>query len=127
MELTMQYAEGEAEDLPADDEEITTGYMGDCVSIIVAWDVNDGRYANMRGFHGSGAFGNINLDSLFSGVPLTRETRVFICMGSLSRSNQYEHQRIEGESWRWAGAGVEWPYGPSTNVRVDRFGLVSFV
>ncbi|MFE3762334.1 hypothetical protein ACFXPI_11275 [Streptomyces sp. NPDC059104] len=127
MELTMQYADCEAEDLPVGEEEITTGYMGDCVSIIVAWDADNGRYGSMRGFHGFGAFGNIYLDSLFNGVPLTTETRVFLCMGSLSRHSRAERRRMERESWRWAGSTVEWPEGTSTNIRVDRFGSVSFV
>ncbi len=81
MELTMR-GEGEpAQDLPAGDNEVDTGPMGDCVSVVLLWNLQAGLYQNVRGFHGAGGFLAINLDSLFAGVPNAAGTLMIACMG----------------------------------------------
>lgn len=55
--LTMQNVNGAPENAGALDTYIETGAMGDCVSVIVAWNPNiAGQFGNMRGFHGAGGF-----------------------------------------------------------------------
>jgi hypothetical protein len=47
-----------------------TGYMGDCVSLIVRYNrpINDVGCMDMKGQHGNGGVGNIDVDSLVQGI-----------------------------------------------------------
>lgn len=83
MNLTMQLISGTAQILPDDDEAIWTNYMGDCVSVIVAYnrDLVSDRFNNMKGFHGSGGIGNVNFDNLLAGVANETVTHIFIIPG----------------------------------------------
>ncbi len=83
MVLTMGGDYGLAQDLRVGADEVDTGPMGDCVSIVLLWNCEPttGPYQNVRGFHGAGGFGAINLGSLFANVPDAAETRMIACLG----------------------------------------------
>ncbi|MFB7055351.1 hypothetical protein ACFCXT_19765 [Streptomyces vinaceus] len=105
---------------------MSTGHMGDCVSMIVIWGQQDGRYEHVRGYHGFGGFQNIDLESLFHEVPMDPDTKVFIGMGSLSSMNAAEHERIEEKSFVWAQTTVVVPERPTTNFTIDRWGVLTY-
>ena len=77
-----------AQVLPAIDNQITTGAMGDCVSIVVLYNRNPatGRYADAMGYHGGGGLGNVNFVSLFAGVPNAATTLIIVVSGTLQGS-----------------------------------------
>jgi hypothetical protein len=84
MVLTMQGDDGSAQDLPDGSAQVDTGPMGACVSIVLLWnfDPTTELYRNVRGFHGWGGFGAINLGSLLANVPDAAETRIIACLGT---------------------------------------------
>ncbi len=96
MKLTMRLVNEDAQDLPAYDNEIETTEMGACVSVIVAWDKQLGRYRQMRGFHGSGGIENVNAVSLCAGVPDHQDTQVFVISGS---DNLTQYARAKLNEW----------------------------
>lgn len=67
--LQQRDIESGAQDLPDGENQIDTGYMGACISVIVMWDLAGTRYRRVRGFHGSGGWEAINFKSLFAGIP----------------------------------------------------------
>ncbi len=87
MRLSMQGSSGTPETLPDGDNEVDTGAMGDCVSLVLLWNRQDGLYQHVRGYHGYGGFGAINLRDLLNGVPNDSDTLVIACFGSLSSSS----------------------------------------
>jgi hypothetical protein len=87
MILSQRSSPDPAEDLPAGDNTMITGYMGDCVSVIVLWGLVGGVYQNVRGYHGSGGFEAIDLPSLFGGVPNNAGTRIIGCFTAQSLSS----------------------------------------
>jgi hypothetical protein len=86
MQLTQQGITGAAQNLPAIDNQVDTGPMGDCVSVVVLWNLNpaNGQYQNVRGFHGSGGFGAVNMASLLNGVPNAAATQFIALLGTLA-------------------------------------------
>ncbi len=93
MNLSMQSHDQHAQDLPLGDESMTTGDMGDCVSIIVLWNFQDGRALQVRGFHGFGGFGEINLDSLFANVPNNAHTIIHAFYGIVAQAG-HDRERV---------------------------------
>lgn len=87
MILSMQTREEAAQNLPVGDMTMTTGEMGDCVSVIVLWTYHQGSYISVRGFHGLGGFEAINLDSLFQGVPNEAGTIVHCIYGRVAQAS----------------------------------------
>ncbi len=85
MQLRMQSVSGQSENLPANDDVMDTGHMGDCVSIVVMWNLRGSSYLNVRGFHGFGGLGAINMESVFHDVPDNGRTVVHCFFGSLAR------------------------------------------
>ncbi|HEY5894512.1 MAG TPA: hypothetical protein VIT91_14920 [Chthoniobacterales bacterium] len=85
MKLRMQKIGGQAENLPAHDNVMNTGAMGDCVSIVILWNFVGGNAQNVRGYHGFGGLGAINMNSLFAGVPNHNATVVHCIFGSLAQ------------------------------------------
>jgi hypothetical protein len=81
-----------AENVPEHYDEVETGRMGDCVSIVVLWQRKKGRfwqrkkgrYEKIRGFHGDGGYQAINHDSLFKNVPDGKDTLIIACFGRSS-------------------------------------------
>lgn len=89
MNLLMQSAGGAPQNLPAGDNSISTGQMGDCVSVIVLYNYNlaQNRYLNGRGWHGLGGAQVVNMAAMMAGVPNVATTQVIIIPGSLQQSN----------------------------------------
>jgi hypothetical protein len=56
-------------DLNDDEDAMVTGPMGGCVSVILLWGAAGGRFAHVRGHHGSGGVDAIDWASLKAGVP----------------------------------------------------------
>ena len=76
-----------AQDLPPAENDVSTGYMGDCACAIVMWNPDhNGRYLHVRGYHGGGGLGNVNFASLFAGVPNLVTTRIYMVSGTLQNS-----------------------------------------
>lgn len=75
-----------AQILPAHDNQVLTGAMGDCVSVIVLYNPVGGVYQNVRGYHGGGGLGNVNFNSLFNGVPNLPTTQIIMVSGTLQNS-----------------------------------------
>lgn len=86
MILRMQDANGIAEVLPPYDNVMTTGPMGDCVSVIVIGSLINGSYNVVRGYHGLGGVQNVNFASLFNGLQGLDDLKVLVFYGSLQRS-----------------------------------------
>lgn len=133
---------GDAEAVPNHYYTVESGSMSECVTMFVLWDwgkptwvVDDAEmvwpkeyYRKMRGFHGSGAFEHINLQSLFDGVPNNRDTRVFVCLGTSSGVNRNEINRVKTagrEDDRWNETTRKMAAGG--NFRVNRLGELSIV
>ncbi|MEU7852374.1 hypothetical protein [Nonomuraea sp. NPDC049141] len=87
MNLTQQSTPAPAQTLPAGDNEVITGAMGDCVSVIVLWNQVGPNYQNVRGYHGSGGFQAIDFPSLFNAVPNAAGTRIIGCFSPQSLSS----------------------------------------
>jgi hypothetical protein len=87
MILTQQSTPAPAQNLPAGDDVMITGPMGDCVSVIVLWGLVGQAYQHVRGYHGSGGFLSINLNSLFNGVPNNAATRIIGCFSPQALSS----------------------------------------
>ncbi|WP_283138836.1 hypothetical protein [Rhizohabitans arisaemae] len=122
MQLTQQSTPAAAQDLPAADNTVVTGPMGDCVSVIVLWNPNGaGQYQNVRGYHGSGGFQAINLPSLFAGVPNAVGTRIVGCFTAQSLSSRDLQRFQEYCAAHYANAGSAVAQGGG-NYRVDRTG-----
>jgi hypothetical protein len=88
-------------------DEVETGPMGACVTIVVLWkkkrpwwSIKKGRYQKIRGFHGSGGVEGINFDSLFDNVPDGPGTLIIVCYGSESRSQPHEDRTTAEEKIR---------------------------
>ena len=118
-----------AEPLPMGDNEVVTGHMGDCVSVIVLFNPNAmGNYASVRGYHGGGGLGNVNYNSLFAGVPNLADTRIIMVSGSLQNShfarnenqNELNNQRM---NHGLGNAQVQY-FHAMGNARIDRRGMV---
>jgi hypothetical protein len=73
-----------AQDLPQGDDVMGTGDMGDCVCVVVLWNHNPVTdvYDNVRGYHGWGGFGEIDLESLFQDVPNAQGTVIYGFFGA---------------------------------------------
>jgi hypothetical protein len=152
VKLSERKVTADAEDLPLDHFTMESGSMSECVTMFALWDWGDSQlggdsssdvevngddedtgdkwpekyYRKVRGFHGSGGFLAINLDSLFAGVPNDSDTKVFVCLGSSSMQNNNELKRIEG-----AAAGLwdatEWAMFGGSDFSVDREGVLSYM
>ncbi|MEV3978574.1 hypothetical protein ACFYUV_26460 [Nonomuraea sp. NPDC003560] len=121
MILTQQSTPAPAEDLPANQNVMITGPMGDCVSVVVLWNQVAGAYQNVRGYHGSGGFQAINLPSLFAGVPNVAGTRIigFFTVQSASSNDRQRFRDYCAQNFPNAQAVVAEGGG---NYRVDRTG-----
>jgi hypothetical protein len=97
MELTMQSKNGKPENLPSNDAFMTTGSMGDCVSLIVVfgYDLNTHSYKNVRGWHGLGGASAIEMNAMFKDVPNSPMTKVLILPGSLQQSKTAKKSSME--------------------------------
>jgi len=59
-------------DLPRGHDTMDTNTMGDCVALVLLWGIgpnNSPPYAHVRGWHGMGGLGAIDMDQMFLGVP----------------------------------------------------------
>lgn len=73
--------------------------MGDCVSVVVRWNLAGVRYDSVRGWHGMGGIGAIDFNQSFAGVPNQGTTQVIVVasnMGSVSYLLDEVSQRITG-------------------------------
>ena len=97
MNLYMQGEEGFPQNLPALDQEIVTGPMSDCVSIIVLYNYNPrlNQYTSARGWHGLGGAQVINMGAMLRDVPNNPLTQVIIIPGSIRQSNYDRDQTME--------------------------------
>jgi hypothetical protein len=97
--LTQQSNHHRAQNLAKRFDEVETGPMGACVSVVVLWEwsIEKGRYKNIRGFHGGGGVEAINFDSLFDKVPDGPGTLIIVCYGSESRSQPSEDRTTAEE------------------------------
>jgi len=137
-----------AQDLPSHEYEMASGAMSECVTMFVLWswgtlqrveyssssgddgDDEDAEvvlptegYRNVRGFHGSGAFSEINLDSLFAGVPIDHNTKVFVCLGSSAAKNLNERNRVRTAALkRWSE--TDWSMRGGGAFIVNRLGVL---
>ena len=96
MNLIMQGPGGAPQNLPANDNVIYTGPMGDCVSIIILYnyDAVNNRYLNGRGWHGWGGAQVINMAAMMAGVANVTTTQVIIIPGSLQQSDFARQQNM---------------------------------
>ncbi|WP_437589771.1 hypothetical protein [Sorangium sp. So ce1000] len=97
MELSMY---GGVTNLPAHDHVMSTGHMGDCVTVIVLWNLAGTTYQNVRGQHGLGGIEAIDFNALFNGVPDAVTTQVIVIasrMGSVSYLLDNVQGRIAGQ------------------------------
>jgi len=130
MNLNMQGAGGAPQNLPAGDPNIVTGPMGDCVSVIVLYNLNlaGNAYQNARGWHGLGGVQVINMVNMLMGVPNVVTTQVMIIPGSLQQSNfamQQNMQYVQG-AINVAHGNVNIRYVANCfNATVDRSGRVT--
>ena len=81
MRISQSY-KADPSELPDHDDEVYTGAMGGCVSIVVLWGLANGEYANVIGVHGSGGIRAISFNALFANVPNNAATLVFVIPGS---------------------------------------------
>lgn len=97
MQLFMQGAGGKPQDLPANDNSIDTGFMSDCVSVIVLYnhDSAQNRYSNGRGWHGLGGVQVIDMAAMMAGVHNFNTTKVIIIPGSLGQSDFSKDMNLE--------------------------------
>lgn len=123
MKLRMQSSGGQAENLPAHDNIMNTGSMGDCVSIVVLWNFVGGNATNVRGYHGFGGLGAINMNSLFAGVPNNNATTVRCIFGGLAQVGSDPTNAPGLISARVPLATVT--YHNLSNANVTRAGVVS--
>jgi len=80
--LLNMYA-GVPQNLPAWDNQVVTGEMGDCVSVIVLWNLAGTQYTNVRGWHGMGGIEAINFQNLLHGVPNHITTQIIVIASSM--------------------------------------------
>ena len=86
--MVLSYLTGGPENLPNNDGVMETGHMGDCVSVIVLWNLHGIQYGNVRGWHGLGGIEAIDFAQLFQGVPDDILTQVII-LASTMGGTQY--------------------------------------
>ncbi|MEU4570905.1 hypothetical protein [Nonomuraea sp. NPDC023979] len=110
-----------AQDLPAGDNTVITGPMGDCVSVVVLWNQAHGQYQNVRGYHGSGGFQAINLPSLFNAVPNAAGTRIIAFFTAQSLSSNDRQRFLDYCATNYPAAQAVVAQGGG-NYRVDRTG-----
>lgn len=124
MQLSMQQAGGHAEDLPENDDVMSTGQMGDCFSIVVLWnyDLDTQTYRNVRGYHGWGGFQHVNLDSLFDGVPDGEGTLIYGFIGTTATASRDSNRFYEAISNLRPGAHVGAFETPDGQAHVHRNG-----
>lgn len=91
---------GPIQTLPAGQNDVETGSMGDCVSVVVLWNNVGGQYQNVRGYHGGGGFQNVNTAGLIAGVPNAAATLIVACIGTVAAASN-DVQRVN--AWH-AGA-----------------------
>lgn len=121
-----------AQILPVNDNEITTGPMGGCVSVIVLYNLNANNvYQSAKGYHGGGGLGNVNFNSLFANVPNVHTTMIVVASGTLQAS-QYAQQnnrqtiRQEANNHGLGNAYIQCCHGFG-NTRVPRNGNITRV
>ncbi|MFC8958050.1 hypothetical protein ACFT8P_36370 [Streptomyces sp. NPDC057101] len=77
-----------------------SGVMGDCNTVVVAWDWHTGHTAagepfgyfrHMRGAHGSGGMGNVDFGKLYAGVPVGL-ARTYVLKSIASVGNFLDHE-----------------------------------
>jgi len=70
--------------LPNWDGNMETGYMTECVSVIVMCNPKvNGKYQQMRGYHGGGGVEAVNFRNLFKDIPNSSDTRIIVIAGVL--------------------------------------------
>ena len=119
-----------AQVLPANDNEIDTGYMGDCVSVVVLYNLGANNvFQNAKGYHGGGGLGNVNFGSLFAGVPNLTTTMIVVVSGTLqgskfSQQNNRETIRDEANNHHLNNAYIQLchEFGRAT---ITRSGLIT--
>jgi hypothetical protein len=81
--------------LPANDNVVGTGPMGDCVSVVVLFKLVDQTYQYVRGQHGLGGVESVDFGAILAGVPNTITSQVIVIPGSLQQS-QFALESIRG-------------------------------
>lgn len=114
--------------LPRGDDEINTGPMTECVSVIVLCNHNGNRYQQARGYHGGGGIENVNFDNLFRGIPNHQTTRIIVIAGLLRyglKDFRVFRKTIEKEINRHHLSLAAREYRLGSNVKVNRKGVVT--
>lgn len=116
--------------LPLTDNQVDTGYMGDCACAIVLFNPVGGSYTGVRGYHGGGGLGNVNFGALFAGVPNVAATRIIMVSGTLQGSlyaitTNRDTMRAEANSAGLNNAQISCVHARSRAV-VDRTGAIAF-
>lgn len=92
MRLEMQNKTGVCQVLDTDDNNVNTGSMIDCVSVIVFNDLqSDGSYAQVRAYRGAGGLDNVNWKSLFSDIT-NRSLKLIVVSGPHHSSDYAQHE-----------------------------------
>ena len=126
----MQGAGGNPQNLPAVDANIFTGEMGDCVSVIVLYNYNQGlnSYTNGRGWHGLGGAQVIDMAAMMAGVPNSALTQVIVIPGLLQQTNFARGMTLAhvyaGLAAAHANVNVRYVAG-RTQATVNRQGLIT--
>ncbi len=122
--------------LPALDNIIDTGGMGDCACAIVLWNpLNPAgglaglQFQNARGYHGGGGLGNVNWAGLLAGVPNAATTHVILLSGTLQNSNYATTSNRDYVRQQAANAGLPLAMcrcaHDSSRFTVDRNGVIT--
>jgi hypothetical protein len=83
-------------DLQDWDDEMDTGEMTECVSVIVLWDPDEaGRFRYVRGYHGGGGIAHVNFQALFYNVPNDFTTLILLISGSSYRELADQQKLLE--------------------------------
>lgn len=119
-----------AQNLPLGDPTVYTGPMGNCVCVIVMWNPDpQGRYQNVRGFHGSGGIGGVNFGSLFQGVPNLGSTSILVISGHgnmdiYSIQSERNTIRTQADNHFLTHAYIHVTHGVGS-ATIDRFGQIT--
>lgn len=134
MKLKMQFYEGTPEDLSSHENEMSTGTMGGCVSIIILYnfDATTQTYKSVRGWHGWGGIEFIDMDKMLLGVPITKDTQVHVIYSPPQNtlSNMQQYMQGDGLLNKLSPTAIAWlkfvsiSFHCSTDATVRRDGTI---
>lgn len=96
MTLNMSQGPAGVQQLRPDQHLIFTDSMGDCVSVIVLYNLDKRTfaYAEARGQHGNGGIDYVDFKTLLRGVPNNRENRIIVIPGT-QHTSRYAQDHIK--------------------------------